>query len=398
MTTVNLGIESAAASSDEVGMLRLAIGEQGLSDKYLKCDGSVYSLYDYPDLLVTATLIKIMASQVNATINGWGSSYSLAYGNGTYVVTSATSGEGTSRFRIYTSTNLTNWTTTEFTGDGHYNQFVMPVHFINGRFIIFDWINGRVFTSLDGISWQHANVLPYTGSYYAIRAVLFKGRYYVGDYKKGLSVSATDDPLSTWSSLIVDNNITSHGVNAVDAHATTMCCVNFRGSAIYRTTNGSSYSKRYGSDPNVGSVYTSDIIYLPWAREGAGRWLASLGSLNRVVYSDNDGLTWQIVPNAPVGTFTCDDQHNIALATTKGELFISQDEGMTFFGDLNGTSKLQTFTPVKSNGTNIMAMISGGSSSFRFALFDPILAIETQRNVPTLKDSNGTFYYVRAKK
>lgn len=332
------------------------------------------------------------------TIDADAGTYSMAYGNGVYVVVKST---GSLAAKILSSTDLISWSEQTFAVNSDDTRYKLSVFFINNIFILFGHHTLKTLTSADGITWQESalnNVV--FGAGYTHKMAFFKNRYFINSYYgNGLSASAINDPLAKWTDVPVSSG-GSQGISTLDTSPTSMCCVPFNGDAIFRTTNGTTFTKVFGSGTASTSGLSAecDIIYVPWANDGAGRWLASVPWYGKVLYSDDDGLTWLPVAGAPLGRFLTDNFNNIIIMPrSKTGIYVSQDEGMTFFGDLSGVGSTSGLVSA-SNGTNIIFLKSGARNSFVLMVLDPITPFATQRNTPILKDANATFYYVRAKK
>lgn len=400
MTTVNLGVSPDEFRDEEVGMLRLAIGYQGLSDKYLKCDGQEYKKTDYPDFTSEDENRKVDAITLTARAQEkiYSSSYQreIAYGNGIYVFAS----EGTetnvanSIMYIYASTDLINWSRTRIVLNVSRPKTV-GLTFVGGYFFAMTPNDYQVIYSSDGVTWKKLarftdQAFHMVRGYNVVKPGYFKGLHYFWA-SNGIH---TVDFSQAQPVVTLKSNITLLGDYFASSN-TAMCCIS-RSGEIYRTTDGEAFELVYQGDLTSTAIEI-DIIHIPTTGQGsAGRWLASFIG-RKIIYSDDDGLTWSEFPSLTPGYFTHEQNGNIIILDYGRNMKLSQDGGKSFFGDVNGGSGLLFKRPI-SNGDSIIAISADKDETLTLNVYDPIPDFGVFGKTPVLKDPNGTFYYVRAKK
>jgi hypothetical protein len=256
--------------TDYVGIATGYLGHNPNTAIYTSSDGIAWSLFTS----------KIKAAYINQLTISVGRIIDIAFGNGIYVAISES-------FAVITSTDLVNWTVTQFSS-GSYS-----VDFLNGQF----WVLGfaSVFRSTDGITWT-APTGTFSGNFFAI----------------AYDASNTTFIIQTNSSTVYKS--TNNGVS----FSTTGTGAAAAGSTNFKNTIAFSPTLNMWALTSGSNIYTSINAGLNWVLQtdgttdsyGAIAWGASVGGVDSWVVTDYtansniiltspDGVAWTVRTHAP---------------------------------------------------------------------------------------------------
>jgi len=209
------------------------------------------------------------------------------------------------------------------------------------KFLAIDF-NGRLYTSVDGLSWASDRIIPNDGVLRTHTDIAWSGSRYV--------VVASSRILSSTDGMSWGNPFFSSGTEFVSViwSGAEFAAISYNG-AIFRSSDGISW-------PPVGTSIASNASLADLARSST-RYVAVAAGGN--VYFSDDGIAWTARPAAA--------PNNLRSVTWTGSQFVAVGEAGTIVTSADGDSWTNrsiasgpTFNAVAMANTQLVAAANGG--------------------------------------
>lgn len=239
--------------------------------------GKFVAAYDATSLGVRTSADGITWAAANTISGAGGNTNGLVFGNNTFVLTMA--GFGTTRSKIYSSTNGTAWTertpTEIAAGIG-----IESLAYGNGRFVILMG-DRRSFTSTDGITWT-VNSLP---SSFSLQKVAFVGSQFVARSSLYGAQSYVSADGVTWTAL-ENSSAPANSADTMVANGSVVVAISYAGGIMRGDVAGAAQPQTLAATVPAGAT-------VQWVRNGspisgatsASYTLASVQPADAAVYS-----------------------------------------------------------------------------------------------------------------